>query len=348
MRILLDARYLSSLHSGIGRYSQCLVENLARLDSENEFQVVVHESFRGRLELADNFQIVRRTALPVSLRSLLPAPRAFRRQKYDIWHSFFPLAPLTLSTPLLVTLHDLQPFWDPDFHGRRPRPIRWAYEKFYRIIYPATLRLARWIIVNSEATRMGLREFFPDVVDKAIVVPLGLSESSRQLPDEEEIERVKRRYKIAWPFLLYYGSTRPNKNLPRLVEAFAMMRHEHPEAEDTRLVLAVAADRFFADVQARIRLEKIQEYVQILQPVSESERKALLRLARVFCFPSRYEGFGFPVLEAQAMRTPVLASRAAPCLRRAAMALCMLILSIRKQWPKVCGACCRMNRCATA
>jgi glycosyltransferase involved in cell wall biosynthesis len=311
MEIVLDARYLSKRYSGIATYSQCLVEHLSRLDTENHYRVLVHKTFKGRLEVGENFEIVPHRARPVSLQTLSTVSKVCKGRAVDVFHSFFPLAPLGLTTPLLVTLHDLQPFWDPQFSARRPRWIRAAYDKFYHWVYPATLHLARWIVVDSEATRSGLRDLFPELAPKAIVVPLGLSESAFQLPGAEEIAQVKTRYNLDSSYFLYYGSTRPNKNLPNLLEGYARFRKQHPELGEVLMVMVVQADRFFHDAMAVIRREGIRGDVRLLQPVSEHERKALLCGASVFCFPSRYEGFGLPVLEAQAAGTPALASTSA-------------------------------------
>lgn len=311
MNILIDARYLSNRYSGIATYSQCLVENLAKLDQSNCYTVLVHERFKGRLDVGENFTTVSHPARPVSLRTLISLDGVCRNRKIDVFHSLFPLAPLRSPAPVLLTLHDLQPFLDPDFSGRRPRWIRFAYDTFYRWVYPATLRLARWIVVDSEATRQGLRDLFPDLVEKAIVVPLGLDDSAPIPPSPKEVERIRNKHRLDSPYLLYYGSTRPNKNLTRLVEAFSAMRRLHPEQAQIQLVLVVQSDRFFEDTQGVIRRENLSSAVRILKPVSESERKALLVGARVFCFPSKYEGFGLPVLESQAVGTPTLASTSA-------------------------------------
>ncbi len=311
MEIVIDARYLSNRYSGIATYSKSLVESLARLDTENRYCVIVHQKFKGELAVGENFEVIRHTARPVSVRTLLSLHRVGLRRPMAVYHSLFPLAPLQCPAPVLLTLHDLQPFWDPEFSARRARWVRWGYDRFYHWVYPATLRLARWIVVDSEATRQGLREYFPEHAAKAIVVPLGLDEGATVPPNSADVDRVRLKFRLDFPYLLYYGSTRPNKNLPRLVKAFAQMRRLHPDKADVQLVLVVQPDRFFADTLDTLRRENVSSAVHILPPVTEAERRALLVAARVFCFPSRYEGFGLPVLDAQAMGTPTLASTSA-------------------------------------
>lgn len=311
MDIVIDARYLSNRYSGIATYSQCLVENLAKLDTENRYVVLVHRKYKGKLDVGENFEFLSHPARPVSLRTLFTVDRVLNGRKIDLFHSLFPFAPLACSAPILLTLHDLQPFWDPHFSGRRPRWMRFAYDTFYRWVYPATLRIARWIVVDSEATRQGVRELFPNLVEKVIVVPLGLDAAAAIPPNPKDVERVRGKHRLESPYMLYYGSTRPNKNLPRLVEAFAAMRRRHPEQAQVQLVLVIQADRFFEEVQAIIRREHLSAAVRVLPPAPNPDRKALLAGARAFCFPSMYEGFGLPVLEAQAVGTPTLASTSA-------------------------------------
>jgi glycosyltransferase involved in cell wall biosynthesis len=311
MNILIDARYLSNRYSGIATYSQGLIEHLSRLDETNQYTVIVHRRFRGALNVGENFEVISHPARPVSFRTLFTLDGACKNRKVDVFHSLFPLAPLRSPAPVLLTLHDLQPFWDPEFSGRRPGWVRVAYDTFYRWVYPATLRLARWIVVDSEATRQGVREIFPDLVEKLIVVPLGLDESATIPPPPKDVEKVRTRYRLDAPYFLYYGSTRPNKNLPRLVEAFARMRRLHPEQAQVQLLLVVQVDRFFLDAQAVIKRENLGTAVRVLEPVSNKDRKALLVGARAFCFPTRFEGFGLPILESQALGIPVLASTSA-------------------------------------
>ncbi len=305
MRILIDARYLDGTYSGIGTYSRNLVENLAVLDTENTYYVLVRSGFRQGLNVGDNFRILSYSAAPVSFSTLFRLGSYVDSLKVDLLHSTFPVAPLRMKTPLMVTMHDLQPLLDPDFSGRRTFPLQWAYNYFYRFVYPATLKKARWVVNVSYHTRARLADFYPELTPKLVVVTSGLDPGHFEPPGEETGE-VLERFNLDRPYLLYYGSTRPNKNLKNAVQGFFNFMDEYP-GDETELVLILKQDRFFRDVRRLIRTRKKSKRVRVLDQVSRQEQKCLLQRASAFLFPTKYEGFGFPALEAMAANVPVIA-----------------------------------------
>ena len=308
MRIAIDARYMRSEFSGIGEYSENLVEALAREDRENEYVVFVHSSYHGNPEIGGNFTLVPERARPVSSRTVTTFGRAVRRQNADLLHSLFPLAPITWNGRLLATIHDLQPLIDPEFTGHRGPLKRFGYDLFYHFTYPAVLRKADFLISDSYATRQSILEMFPELTDKILVVYAGVGKDCFGIPSEEQMERVRDKYDLPRRFLFYLGSTRPNKNLLTMLEAFDLFVKRHPEQDDLHWVLVVKPDRFFDTVFARIRQKNLLRRVQIHEQVSEAERSVFYRLATVLYFVTKYEGFGLPVLEAQAQSLPVVAS----------------------------------------
>ncbi|MBI5155022.1 glycosyltransferase family 4 protein [Candidatus Poribacteria bacterium] len=308
-RILLDARYLDGTYSGIGTYSRMLVEHLSRVDHENDYTVVVGPGFRENLELGENFELLSYHPKPVSLQSYFRVQDLFESLRPDIVHCLSPTAPVRYNGPMMITLHDLQPFTDPDFSARRPALVRSGYNLFYRWAYPAVFANARWIACDSFATRDDVVRLMPGALPKVIVVQPGLDPARREPAGERQVEAVRAKYGIEGRYLLYYGSTRPNKNVPNLVRAFARLVHdqERPIADDVNLVMVLKKDRFFTDIDRAIRRRRAAERVRVLEPIPLDEQHALLAGALAFCFPTKYEGFGFPPLEAMAAGVPVLA-----------------------------------------
>lgn len=305
MRILIDARYLDGTFSGIATYSRELVEHLSTVDEKNEYLVLVGPKFDDHLELGKNFKLLSYPPKPVSLSTLYTLGRFVDGLNVDLMHSLFPVAPLMMRTPLLVTVHDLQPFIDPDFSGRRPAPVQWAYGAFYRHVYPSTLKKAKWILNDSYHTRDTVEELFPHTQPKLIVVRPGLDHEISEPPCEDPQE-VLRRYEISRPYILYYGSTRPNKNLPNMLKGFAAYLRLSGDT-NIEFLLVLKRDRFYREIARTIRNTGIGDHVRVLDQVSHSDQRALLGQARAFVFATRYEGFGFPALEAMAVGVPVIA-----------------------------------------
>jgi len=308
MRIAIDARYLSSEYSGIGQYSEDFLTHLTAVDSENEYVVFVHPSYKRELPLGENFTVRKFNARPVSLATLLQFGSAVRAEKADLLHSLFPLTPLFYRGPLLVTIHDLQALLVPEFTGLRPWPIRKAYDLFYWWTYPASVKRARYIVAVSEATRQDIARVFPRSADRVIVVHEGVHADELAECPPELLDQTRVRYGLPEQYLLYVGSTRPNKNIPTMIRAYAEAIRDNPALSDVLLVLVVTPDRFFADCSKLIRALKIHERVQIYRNITPEEKKAFYHGSRALYMVTKYEGFGLPLLEAQACSVPVLAA----------------------------------------
>jgi glycosyltransferase involved in cell wall biosynthesis len=308
-RVLIDARYLDGSWSGIGTYSRLLIEHLAKVDTETEYLVVVRKGFHDNLAVGPNFEVLSWAPRPVSWQTVLRFHDYLEALQPDLVHVLSPIAPMFWNGPLMITLHDLQPFIDPDFHGRRMRTLRAAYNLFYSMAYPTSMNASRWIMCDSFATRDDAQRFMPEVNDKLVVVYPGLD-----LPEDdpigfEHVEAIRAKLEIRGRYCLYYGSTRPNKNLPMLVQAFqAAILSEQNALSDMQLILVLKRDRFFRDVERVISRNRLEDRVKVIDPMPPREKRALLHGAAAFLFPTRYEGFGFPPLEAMAEGVPVLGS----------------------------------------
>jgi len=308
MKIAIDARYLMSDFTGIGVYSEQLLQALGRLDDHNEYVVLVHESYDRELVLPDNFTLVEDPARPVSLRTLLSLSGTLREMKPDIVHSLMPLSPLLYKGKLVATVFDLQPLLDPDFTSMRPGWKRCAYDMFYRTSYARCLAHADYLICISYATKNDVIRLFPEMADKILVIHAGIDTAASVEPEENHVERVRQKFNLPQRYLFYLGSTRPNKNLPMMLDAFEEFLRRHPDQEDLHWVLVLNSDRFFDSFFASVRQRGLLRRIQIHEQVTESQKKVFLQQAELLYFVTRFEGFGLPVLEAQSIGTPVLGS----------------------------------------
>jgi glycosyltransferase involved in cell wall biosynthesis len=311
MRILIDARYLTADYGGIRMYSEQLLEHLARADPENQYSVIVQPDYRGVLQLGENFRLIRQGSRPVSVYTVFGLHRLIAREKPDVFHALFPITPIFHRGPTVVTVHDLQPLLAPRWTGRRPLPVRMAYDIFYRWIYPSVFRRADRLICVSQATKDALERLDPRFAAKAVATPSGLPPEAEKTPPSSVFEEMKARSALPDRFILFIGGTRPNKNLPAMLRAFARLGSRAPSCREVGFVLVLTADRFMADIERVIEEENLREKVRVLPPVSPEEKRALNGAAEALFFATKLEGFGFPPLEAQAQGTPVLASTSA-------------------------------------
>ncbi len=289
-------------------YSERLLEHLSLLDKENEYHCLVQPDYGRSPALGENFRLIRYNSPPVSLNTVLKLHRLLKKEKPDFFHSLFPLAPIFFRGELLVTVHDLQPLVMSEWTGRRIYPVKKIYDLFYRWMYPFTFRRARWLIAVSQATKDILTELFPHLADKVIVVHSGITPEAADPPDPGLFETLKQKFDLPMRYILYVGSTRPNKNVPTMLRAFNRLGELGSEYRDVGFVLILTTDRFFAEILEVIKETKLEPKVRILKPVGQAEKRALYHNAQLLFFATKLEGFGFPLLEAQAQQTPVVAS----------------------------------------
>lgn len=310
MKIFIDARYLRSSFSGIGTYSELLLQAIARQPQEHQYRVLVHSSYRGELGLPENFEIIEDDARPVSLRTLFGIQKLVRDYEPDIFHSMLPMWPLALARDyqVVATVYDLQPLLDVYFTSGRSPLKRKAYDIFYRIAYRQCIGNADYILTISHATKRDIGRTIPQAAEQVLVVHPGFDPDVTQQPTEEQVARVLEKYSLPERFILYLGSTRPNKNLARMLNAFEELLRRHPEEKDLKWVMILKQDRFFDSFFATVRKKGLLRQVHIYDQVTELEKRVFFQKAQLLYFVTMFEGFGLPVLEAQGNGLPVLAS----------------------------------------
>jgi len=198
----------------------------------------------------------------------------------------------------LVTVHDLGYLAFPEAHPPRQRlyldwSTRW------------NVRIATHVLADSQATRDAIVEAYHVAPDKITVVYPGYDAALKPVCDPQALAAVRARYGIPGDYVLAIGRIQPRKNLTRLVNAFAQVLSQHP---DLTLVLAGPTGWLAEPLLAHVRAQGLEQRVHFPGYIAEEDKAALISGARVFAYPSLYEGFGFPALEAQACETPLLAS----------------------------------------
>jgi glycosyltransferase involved in cell wall biosynthesis len=205
--------------------------------------------------------------------------------------------PLVRPKRTLVTIHDLGYRYFPEAHPRRQRLyLEWSTRW--------NARVAHHILADSCATRDALVQAYGIDSAKITVVYPGCDSDLAPVRDADALAAVRGRYAIPGPYILFMGRLQPRKNLVRLIEAFARLASDR---SNLSLVLAGPAGWLAEPIHARVRELGLEGRVLFPGYVAETDKAALISGAQVFAYPSLYEGFGFPVLEAQACGVPLLA-----------------------------------------
>jgi glycosyltransferase involved in cell wall biosynthesis len=300
LRIAIDARKLRDY--GIGTYVRNLLRHLARIDESTDYIVLCRERDTAAVKkLGMNFRAVPEKSRPYSIREQLTVPLDLRRERVDLFHApHYVLPPLT-PCPSVVTIHDC-------IHLRFPQylPNRVAYAYARASLWIATHRSHR-VLTVSEASKRDILRYFRVPEKKIDVIYNAIDERFGQAPDPEEIERVRERYQLDGPFILYAGNIKPHKNLERLIEAFHSLRRGGG-FDAVRLLIIGDEISKYATLRRAVHRHKLHKYVRFFGFVPVQTLASLYRLASVFVFPSLYEGFGLPPLEAMASGTPVITS----------------------------------------
>lgn len=301
---ILDARTATNHFPGIGRYVANLAKATALLLRPNERLILLRDPGRpSSWDLAtpggDRVQVVDVPLSPFSLRPQWAIPRLLHRLGADLYHSPYYLMPYRPGVPTVLTVYDLIPRLFPQYVSFRARCL-------FRLAMALALRAANHVIVISAMTGSDLQAIFQVKPDRVTVIPLAADPAFYPRPSAE-VEAIRLKYGLPEVFILYVGSNKPHKNLARLIRALAQFAIRDPRSAIPLVVAGVWDPRH---PEPRLLAERLGlKGIRWLGPVPEADLPALYSGATLFVFPSLYEGFGLPVLEAMACGTPVICSQ---------------------------------------
>ena len=299
MRIGIDARKLHDF--GIGTYIRNLLRHLARLDRQTEFVLICRPEDRETLaSLGENFRPVPETAGNYSISEQVKIPLALRREGVTLFHAPHYVLPPLVTCRSVVTIHDCIHLMFPQY-----LPGRFALAYARSSIAVAARRAIR-VLTVSESSKRDILRFVDVPPDKIDVIYNAYDERFAIEPREEDVVRVRERYQLHDPFVLYAGNVKPHKNLERLIEAFDLVRARG--LDHLKLVLIGDEISKYAALRRAVHQHHLHKHVRFLGYMPQETLAVMYRLAGVFVFPSLYEGFGLPPLEAMASGTPVVTS----------------------------------------
>jgi len=302
MHIGIDGHAIGARQGGNETYIRNLVTSLAEIDSDNRYTLYLNGQETAR-EWDDRHANVEVRVLPPPTPLVrVPLALAFELHKrpVDVLHVQF-TSPPWCRVPVVATIHDLAFEHFPDTFTRRGRMQ-------LRLTVRRTARLAARIATVSEFSREDLIRTYGIPAERITVTPNGVETRYTPQPaTENEVFEVRRRFGIERDFLLAVGSLQPRKNLVRLVRAYGLLREQWRDGAP-QLVLVGRRLWLYQEILAEIERHPWAKDVIVTGYVPEEVLPALYRSARVFVYPSLFEGFGLPPLEAMACGTPVVTS----------------------------------------
>jgi glycosyltransferase involved in cell wall biosynthesis len=293
MRIAVDARPLEERPTGVGRYLEGLLAAWLDAWPDDSFVLLSPRAVHVPSRLSGRVTVAASPAVPGTVWLQTGAVFAARRARVDAFFGSLGILPLFASLPGVATVHDLTPLLFPEWHSLKNRM---GFTPFIA----ASVRRARRIAAVSDATRRDLVAAFPDAAPKTEVVHNGVE---RETPGTAGPAPHGGR-----PFVLYVGTFEPRKNVRRLVAAMESIWDRRPDFPD--LVLAGGDGWGMGDFTDGLAASRHAARLTLAGYLGPGERARWLKEARIFAYPSLYEGFGLPPLEAMAQGTPVVGSSA--------------------------------------
>lgn len=301
MKIGIDCRMYRTKTGGIGRYSQNLVKNLLEIDKENQYILFMTRQDKKDYHLKAKNATLKIVDIPhYSIAEQTKLASIIEKEKLDLVDFLNFNYPINYQGKFIITIHDLTLF----FYPQTARETNFIKRAAFRYILKKGCRDSQKIITVSKSTKADIIEILKVDPQKIAVIYEAADDKSFQECSKKQIERLKNKYHLSENVILSVGQFRSHKNLPRLVEALAILRKSMP----CKLVILGKPDPTYHEFQET--LDKTGAKKDIIMPgfVSDEELNSWYKLAKVFVFPSLYEGFGLPGLEAMQAGLPVASS----------------------------------------
>jgi glycosyltransferase involved in cell wall biosynthesis len=313
MNIGLTIEHLHGKKTGVGQYGFNIALNLARLDSENRYFLLspspLDKVDAERLAEYPNIKILDRNLLEKYIPSdiiLIPlwlhlfVPYLCKKVGVDVYFntgSIWPLLPFRYAERQFVFIYDVIPLLFPEFYYKHT-----LY--YYRLSRAIHLNSYHGILVDSETTKKDLIAHLEVPEERISVTLLGRNERFVRIDDVSKNRMVREKYGLPESYLLFTGTLEPRKNITRLLEAYAKGRAR----EILKLVIAGKKGWLYQEIFETVKRLNLEESLVFTGFVDDDDLPSIYSMARVFAYPSIYEGFGLPVLEAMACGVPVVTS----------------------------------------
>ncbi len=301
MRIAIDAHSVGNQLAGNETYAVNLIEALAEIDQSNQYTLYVTrqsaiDRFANRWP---NFKIKRMVPHTPLVRIPVTLSAELRRNPVDVLHVQYTAPPLA-PCPVVATIHDLSFEHLPETFNRRSRAQ-------LRLTVRRTARKAAQILTLSEFSRRDIVDTYRIAPDRVSVTPAAAPSHFKPIEDETELRKIREIYGIERDYILSVSSIQPRKNLIRLIEAYSCLRGLRPEGKLPQLILVGKRGWLDNETFRVAQRHSANNDIAFTGYVAENDLSALYSGATCFVYPSFFEGFGLPVLEAMQCGAPVIA-----------------------------------------
>lgn len=314
MRIGIDARFLTHpQRGGFKTYTECLIAALAQVDTENEYILYLDRSPDQFTKLPKQRNFISRVVpgmfplIGMPWREQISLSRHAARDRLDLLHSPSLTAPLHLNCASVVTIHDT--IWNsPEKYSNDKSRFsgRTLMELYYRLVPRYVARHASNIITVSEASKQSIVQDLGVSTDRVFVTYEAAGQIYKPIDDRQRIQAIRSKYNLNSKFILAIGSADPRKNIATCIEAFSLLSSNL--REEYQFVIVWAHSLLAPKLTGQIQELRLTNQVRFLESVSDEDLFLLYNVSSLFVFPSLYEGFGLPLLEAMACGTPVAAA----------------------------------------
>ncbi len=294
IKIIILGDALDGQYAGVHYYLHQLVKALDRINPEQEIIIL-------RQKQEEPIKNIRQIAVPFpsfsgaqAYRFFYQLPKIVRKLNPDIVIEPGHFGPFNLPNKIkrVTIIHDLTPLLFPKMH-------RWHSQLLQKIFLPSILKKADLVLTNSHYTTKDVLEYFPFTKEKISEVIPGKDPFFKKKINSE----ILKKYKISSPYLLFIGTIEPRKNLPVLIKAFNLFKKEGFEHQ---LVIVGKKGWHYEESMKAIEISPFKEEIHLPGYVDREDMPVLYAMAEQFIYPSLYEGFGLPVLEAMCCETPVI------------------------------------------
>jgi len=304
LRIAIDAHSVGAKLGGNESYALNLIEALAQIDHVNEYTLYVttataYDRFHQRWP---NFKVQRTLPHTPLIRVPLTLSTELRKHPVDVLHVQF-TAPPFCPCPVVVSIHDLSFEHLPQTFSRRSRTQ-------LRLTVRHSARRATKILTLSEHTRRDVIDTYRIAADKVTAIPLAAPAHFGPVTSDKELQRVRHIYGIEDDYVLTVGSIQPRKNLVRLIKAYSELRGAHSSNRCPKLVIVGKCAWLYDETLRALEETGVRDSVVLTGYVPEPDLPALYSGALCFVYPSYFEGFGLPPLEAMKCGVPVIVGNA--------------------------------------
>jgi len=312
MKIVIDARMYGLEHAGIGRYLVNLINQIEKQDSKNNYSILLRKKYFQTLIFQNkNSQKVLADYQHYSLKEQIFLPLQLIRLKPDLVHFPHFNVPYLWWGKYIVTIHDLIKHESKGMATTTRSPwLYWLKHQFYLALVKRAVKKSIKIITPSYFWQKELVKRYGLAPEKIVVTYEGVDEKFKIKNLKLKIEKILEKYSIKKPFVVYTGSLYPHKNVESLVQAVKCFNDLNHDNKKLTLVIVCARNIFYDRFLEKVKKLKAQDLVNLVGFVPDEEIGSLYSQAEAFVFPSLWEGFGLPGLEAMVLGLPVISSNA--------------------------------------